>query len=92
MLTDTVIELVDDPSDTGETEDSAVSVDISVLSVSRLSCVPGAVGATVLNKDEDVPVTTEVEVNISGVRSPEPSSSVVEKTELFSGVTESSST
>ena len=39
----------------------SVDVVMRIVDVSRLSCDPGAVGATVLNKDEDVPVKTEVE-------------------------------
>ncbi|GLD68018.1 uncharacterized protein AKAME5_001934000 [Lates japonicus] len=51
--------------------------------ITQDSVVPGdiAVEAIVLSKDEDVPLTEEVDVNMSGVWSVEPSSSTVGMTE-----------
>ncbi|TNN74428.1 hypothetical protein EYF80_015387 [Liparis tanakae] len=84
-LGDTVIELMSVSSEIGGTDGCSVSVGNLVLSFSRLSVVRGdiAVGASVL-KREDVAVTDEVEMNISGVGSPEPTSSVRGTLELCS--------
>nr|XP_033475283.1 uncharacterized protein LOC117252476 [Epinephelus lanceolatus] len=82
-LGDTVVELVSVSTEIEETDGSPVIDGTFVLSVSRLSVIPGdiAVGASVL-KREDVPVTEEV--GVSGVWSPEPISSTGVKMELCS--------
>ena len=82
-LGDTVVELVSVSTEIGETDGSPVIDGSFVLSVSRLSVIPGdiAVGASVL-KTEDVPVTEEV--GVSGVWSPEEMSSPGVKMELCS--------